>query len=598
MGQYAIIDPTVSEQQQDGSQKTQIVDSAGNVVTTRTVGNAICLSVALEGEASTNNSTDDLLDVDEEFVGAADSVIDRATIIITVHSDVASATDGLQFEFSADGVSHWDISDNYTIQANTLKTFTLQPVLPFFRIRYTNGSVAQADFHLVTQFRSVAVKPSSHRLQDSVKDDDDAELQKAILAARQADGSYDNVRMDTTGALNVAFGDSANLDGFSRLRISNPDTIFDSTFQYTLQPLIFETVTANGGNVAHSPADASASLTLNGTASGSAILQSKEYHRYLPGKSQLVLITGVLGTAVSGVTKRVGLFDANDGIFFEQNGTTDYAFVQRTSTGGSPSDANRVARSSWNIDPLDGTGRSGLNINLTKNYILIIELQWLGNGRVRVGFDVNGRIYMVHQFLNAFNLSTVYMRTANLPIRWSISGGTAASCLATCASVQSEGGSGNFLSYQFAYNRAVVTAANGTATYAFSIRPAPTYNSITNRSRIVPTTFNCLVTGNYPVLVEVYYGTAVGGSPSWAAMNAYSALQVDTAGTPSGGVKVSSFWVAASAQSKESAARSFSARYPLTLDVAGTGYNMMTVYVTAIGGTSTCYPGMIWEEVR
>lgn len=47
--------------------------------------------------------------------------------------------------------------------------------------------------------------------------------------------------------IDVQLGDSANLDGFSRLRTSDPDTVFDSTFQYDLQPLLYEQVTANGG---------------------------------------------------------------------------------------------------------------------------------------------------------------------------------------------------------------------------------------------------------------------------------------------------------------------------------------------------------------
>jgi hypothetical protein len=220
-------------------------------------------------------------------------------------------------------------------------------------------------------------------------------------------------------------------------------------------------------------------------------------------------------------------------------------------------------------------------------------------GRVRVGFDIGGAIVYVHEFLNANVLAVPYMKTANLPIRWEITGGTAASMLATCSSVSSEGGSDRFLSYQFAYNRAVVTAGNGTQTYAFSIRPKATFNSITNRTLIRPISVDCMVTGDRPVEVEVYYGTTVGGTPSWGDMNTtYSGLQVDTAGTVTGGVKIDQFWVTATAQSKSSVNRSFSARYPLTLDIAGTGYNNMTVFVTAIGGTSTCYPGITWEEVR
>jgi hypothetical protein len=396
----------------------------------------------------------------------------------------------------------------------------------------------------------------------------------------------------------VGIGDTPNLDAFSRLRISGIDTIFDSSFQYDLQPLIYEAKVANNGAVAHDADKVSALVSVAAQASSSAILQSKQYHRYIPGKSQLVVMTQILGAATANVVKRVGYFDAENGIFLEQNGTTDLAVVRRTSVGAGTTD-NRVIQADWNLDRLDGTGPSGLTLDLSKASIFIIDLQWLGMGRVRVGFDIDGQIDYVHEFLNANILDVPYMQTANLPIRWEVTGSAVGSLLATCASVNSEGGADKFFGYQFAYSRASVTAASGVATYGFSIRPKATFNSITNRMWIRPIAFDCLVTGNQPVLLEIYYGTAVGGTPSWGDMNAtYSGLQVDTAGTPSGGLKVAQIYIAATAQNKGEANKLFSARYPLTLDVAGTGYNHMTVYVTGVGGDSACRPGLSWEEVR
>lgn len=405
-------------------------------------------------------------------------------------------------------------------------------------------------------------------------------------------------RKDRNGSQIVVIGDSANQDAFSRIRTSNIDTVFDSSFQYDLQPLIYETSTANSGTVTHDANRASAALTTAAVASSTAIIQSKQYHRYIPGKSQLIVMSGVVGTAVAGVVKRVGYFDANNGIFLEQNGTTDVAIVRRTNVSGSIVD-NRVVQASWSIDKMDGTGPSRATLDLSKAYILVIDLQWLGMGRVRVGFDIDGQITYVHEFLNANVLTVPYMQTANLPVRWEAIGNGVSTMYATCASVNSEGGADKFFGYQFAYSRAVITAGSGSQTYAFSIRPKSTFNSIANRMWIRPTSFNMLVTGNAPVLLEAYYGTTMGGAPSWTDMNAtYSGLQVDTAGTPSGGVKVFQTYAAASATATGNTEKFFSARYPLTLDIAGTGYNHLTVYVTGIGATSACYPGVSWEEVR
>ena len=407
---------------------------------------------------------------------------------------------------------------------------------------------------------------------------------------------------DANGQSVVVIGDGANLDAFSRLRISGIDTIFDSSFQYDLQPLIYQELVANSATITHDANKVSAALTTAASPGSSAILQSKQYHRYIPGKSQLIVQTQVVGAAVANVVKRIGYFDVNNGIFLEQNGTTDLAVVRRTKVSGSIVD-NRVVQADWNIDTLSGAGGaanpSGITLNLAKASILIIDLQWLGMGRVRVGFDIGGGIVYVHQFLNANILDVPYMQTANLPIRWESAGNGVSTMYATCASVNSEGGADKFFGYQFAYNRASVTAGSGTQTYAFSVRPKATFNSIENRMWIRPLAFDCMVTGNSPVLVEIYYGGAVAGVPSWGDLNAtYSGLQVDTAGTPSGGVLVSSFFVASSTQSKGDASKNFSARYPLTLDIAGTGYNHITVYVTGQGATSACRPGLSWEEVR
>lgn len=566
-----------------------VFDGAGNPV------------VGLRAEIDSGNSTTANLGIGGVFTGTAKDVLGYVEVRVTVHADVASATDGLELQWS-DDQAEWDTSDEYTYAPGSYKIFSVQVHARYYRIRYTNGSVGQSSFHLTSQLSSVASKPSSHRLQDNVTTEDDATLNKSVIAAARATGIYQNVRMDSTGSLNVAYGDSANLDAFSRLRVSGPDTIFDSNFQYDLQPLVFYTQTANGGTVTHDANNASATLALDGTANGEATIQSKAYHRYIPGKSQLCIMTSVFGAAVADVKRRAGYFDDDDGVFLEQNGTTDIAMVIRSSTSGVPVET-RVTQANWNIDTLDGSGdsdnRSNLTLDLSKAQILVIEMQWLGMGRVRVGFDIDGRIYMVHEFKNANSLSTVYMKTANLPVRWQTLGDTASSMFATCSSVQSEGGADAHLGYNFSYERASVTAGNGTQTYAFSIRPKATFNSITNRMLLRLLQFFCLVTGNSSVLCEVYYDTTVGGTPAWADMDAtYSALQVDTAGTPSGGVKAHSFFIPATAANEGATEQDFSARYPLVLDIPGTGFTNLTVYVTGQGGTSACRPGLRWEEVR
>jgi hypothetical protein len=79
----------------------------------------------------------------------------------------------------------------------------------------------------------------------------------------------------------------------------------------------------------------------------------------------------------------------------------------------------------------------------TKSQIGFFDYEWLGVGRVRFGFYIDGQPIYCHELLNTNNLSVVYMSTPNLPLRYSIENdgtGPAASLVHICSSVASEGG--------------------------------------------------------------------------------------------------------------------------------------------------------------
>ena len=132
-------------------------------------------------------------------------------------ADQASATDGLSVEFSTDG-TNWDANDTFTIPATTGKTFSFQCATRYFRVTYTNGAVAQTTFRLQTILKPSYVKPSSHRIADTISDQDDAELQKAVLTAENSTGFVNiqsteskNLRVtDAESGLAIAKGDVAN----------------------------------------------------------------------------------------------------------------------------------------------------------------------------------------------------------------------------------------------------------------------------------------------------------------------------------------------------------------------------------------------------
>jgi len=240
-------------------------------------------------------------------------------------------------------------------------------------------------------------------------------------------------------------GGAAGADAFGRQRVSNPEMIFNSKQIFDNQPLYWDDIQESGSGTTstHSTDTASTTLGVSLNTAGKRTRQTFMRFNYQPSKSQLIFITGILKASGggTGIISRMGYFDDNNGLFLENNvGTIN--LVRRTYTGGSASD-NTYPQSSWNIDKMDGSGASGITLDFTKTQIFIIDFEWLGVGRVRFGFNVNGITYYVHELLNANNLATVYMSTPNLPLRYQIINdgtGAASTINCICSAVISEGG--------------------------------------------------------------------------------------------------------------------------------------------------------------
>jgi hypothetical protein len=219
-----------------------------------------------------------------------------------------------------------------------------------------------------------------------------------------------------TNPITVVPGGNA-VDAFGRLRVSNPLTIFDSKNVMSKNNL-FDESTANGGTVTYTSNKSTVNLNVTEASGSKTIRQSKRVMSYQPGKSLLLFNTFVMNTPTANLKQSVGLFDANNGIIFQADGTT-LKIIRRTYTSGAAVD-DPISQSSWNGDKLNGTGASGFTLNAATSNILFIDLEWLGVGAVRVGFVINGQLITAHTFYNANSLTTVYMQTANLPIRYEI----------------------------------------------------------------------------------------------------------------------------------------------------------------------------------
>jgi hypothetical protein len=233
-------------------------------------------------------------------------------------------------------------------------------------------------------------------------------------------------------------------DSFARLRVSTPYTIFDSKQIFNEQPLFWDEELESGAGITSNHDADRASTILTSTVSTAGLFTRQTFRRfnYQPGKSQLILMTGILtpDAGGTGVKRRIGYFDDDNGIFLQDNEGT-IQLVVRSNVTGSPVNTS-VDQANWN-DPMDGTGVSGITLDFSKVQIFGIDFEWLGVGIVRTFFVVDGMLHYVHQFNHANLIDSVYMSTPNLPIRWQLET-TASSPVSKiehiCSSVSSEGG--------------------------------------------------------------------------------------------------------------------------------------------------------------
>lgn len=373
--------------------------------------------------------------------------------------------------------------------------------------------------------------------------------------------------------VNVNFYGGA-IDAFGRARTSAPYTLFDSQNRYEKNDLWSET-TATGGTVTYDANASTVELNVTTSSGSEVVRQTFRSFSYQPGKSLLTFNTFVMPTAQANQRIRVGYFNTQNGVFLERDGTSVY-IVRRTYVSGAAVDT-RVAQADWNGDKLNGTGDSGFTLDLTKAQILWEDFEWLGVGSVRVGFVIDGQIIVCHTFQNANNLTSVYMTTAILPLRYEITNTGATASSATlkqiCSSVISEGG----YEKKVATNVARMTTANSSISTSFvplvSIRLA----SGRTGAVVVPDGYSVLPTASASTTFEIVLvknPTLTGAS--WGATDSNNVERDISATSYTGGTIIHSQYVQSSNQ-----AQGFSS--------GGGDYNWDLQLGATIGGTSDIY---------
>ena len=328
---------------------------------------------------------------------------------------------------------------------------------------------------------------------------------------------YPPLGTSSSNPTTVTFAGTTALDAFGRLRVSEPYTLFDSQNRYDKDNQFSESLTS-GGTAGFVTNESSVNMNVTAASGSEVVRQTFRNFPYQPGKSLLFMGTFVFNVGKANLRQRVGFFNTQNGCFFMQDGGsgTTLSFTVRTYVTGSTSDANTVTQANWNGDKLDGTGPSGITLDVTKTQILFMDFEWLGAGNVRCGFVLNGAFVVAHTFQNANQTGStgVYMTTAILPVRYEITNtagtGSSSTLKQICSTVISEGGYAQLTSDSVARRTAILANIDTTFLPLVSIR----LNSATLGAVVLVKQINVLPTTiqNYEVVL-VKNSTLT--SPTW-----------------------------------------------------------------------------------
>ncbi len=393
------------------------------------------------------------------------------------------------------------------------------------------------------------------------------------------------------------------VDAFGRMRTSTPLTLFDSSHRYKDNGL-WSTSNTAGTTYAFNANAGLIELNLPTTSGAEIVRETTKVFSYQPGKSLQILSTVVMEPPKANLRQRVGYFGTNNGVYLEANGT-NIAFVERSYSNGSIVET-RAEQADWNIDTLLGavpSSPSQLTLDMSKAQIVFHDIEWLGLGTVRCGFVVDGRLIHCHSFHHANYITSTYMTTASLPLRYEIknTGTTATSSKMkqVCSTVISEGGYELRGLQQAVGNDILVPksmATKGVYYPLVSIRLKQTKLD----AIVILTAISFLATGNG---VNYNWKIIAGGTITtggWTDAGVDSAVEYTLSGTDlTGGRVLASGFINSSNQGSPSLDLLKEALFKFQLERNGLTNTPepLTLVAAASTDTNIAFASMDWEEV-
>lgn len=400
----------------------------------------------------------------------------------------------------------------------------------------------------------------------------------------------DNImRVDKHGAASMTFSEGQPiLAGFGALKVASehPLAVYESSIGPGYSSL-FSSTKVGTGDIRYAASESSNVLSVGGDANARITHRSNRYHYYCPGSSNVFKMTTACGDSGKvGNTRRWGAYDDRDGIFFELAGTTLGIGIRSSTTGAVVETI--VPRASWTGDKLDGTGLSGVDLDITKIQVWWMDYQWLGSGRARFGvYGEDGSRIVCHEQANANRNTLPYMRTGTLPATVEIfnttATGSTSELRAVCIGVYTETDFNDFTYWHHSDVEASKTVTTNTP--LLSIRPKATVSGNHNSASIFPVQLN--VYSTQPAKLTFYATSTAPTDGTWSPAASMIESNVDcTAVDLTNAQAVHTVYVAAGVSSISFADLYEANSDGLCMHSNGT-YNYWTVVCTKLGTSTT-----------
>ena len=177
-----------------------------------------------------------------------------------------------------------------------------------------------------------------------------------------------------------------------------------------------------GGTISHLPDERAAQVIVGTGATDVYERQSKQAFLYAAGNEHRATF-GAVPDLQPGAGFEVGIGDDRDRITFyvnrEANGEYTAAVRILSNASGTPNDTI-VPSNQWNIDSMDGKGKSGIEIDWSKGQMFGITYAWYGWLGVTFGLIIEREFEAIHFHSGANQETYPYIGNPSLPMSYKL----------------------------------------------------------------------------------------------------------------------------------------------------------------------------------